>query len=87
MTPQRRAVERLSVKLGIILAVLAAAYFLSPLAWKYLSPFIIAFPFAAMIQPVARFMERKFHLKRSLTILIMVLLLLTYTSLSFTAYT
>ena len=76
MTPQRRAVERLSIKLGIVLAVLAAAYFLSPLAWKYLSPFIIALPFAAMIQPVTRFLERKLHLKHSLAVLIMVLLLL-----------
>ncbi|MBR5344560.1 MAG: sporulation integral membrane protein YtvI [Clostridia bacterium] len=76
MTPQRRAVERLSIKFGIVLAVLAAAYFLSPLAWKYLSPFIIALPFAAMIQPVTRFLERKLHLKHSLAVLIMVLLLL-----------
>ena len=76
MTPQRRAIERLSIKLGIVLAVVAAALFLSPLIWKYLSPFIIAFLFAAMIQPVARFLERKLHMKHSLATLILVLLLL-----------
>ena len=78
MTPQRRAVERLSIKLGIVLAVVAAALFLSPLIWKYLSPFIIAFLFAAMIQPVARFLERKLRMKHSLATLILVLLLLLF---------
>lgn len=76
MTPQRRAVERLSVKFGITVALLALVFFLAPVLWKYLSPFIIALPFASMIQPVSRFLEKKLRLKRSPAVMIPVLLLL-----------
>lgn len=76
MTPQRRAVERLSIKLGLAVVVLTLAFFLLPVIWTYLSPFIIALPFAAMIQPTAHFLERKFHLKHSPAVLIPVLIML-----------
>ena len=76
MTPQRRAVERLSVKLGIFLAVLLAFFFLVPVLWRYLSPFIVALPFAALIQPVSRFLKKRLRFRHALSILLPVLLLL-----------
>ncbi len=76
MTPQRRAVERLSVKLFLALAFVGLACLLLPLIWKYLSPFLIALPLAALIQPVARLLERKLHLKHTPAVLIPVLLLI-----------
>ncbi len=76
MTPQRRAMERLSFKLVIALLGVALACWLLPQVWRYLSPFLIALPLAAMIQPIARFLEKKLRLKHTPAVLIPVILLI-----------
>jgi predicted PurR-regulated permease PerM len=60
----------------MVVLVLLAAYFLVPQVWDKLSPFFIAIPLAAMLQPVIRFCFRKLKLKKSISSLILVLLLL-----------
>ncbi len=76
MTPQRRAAERLGTALVLGTAAAFLLSWLLPAAWNYLSPFIIALPFASMLQPSVRWLERKLHLKHTLAALIPVLLFL-----------
>ncbi len=76
LSEERKAFERLSFKVLIVVLVLLAAYFLVPQVWDKLSPFFIAIPLAAMLQPVIRFCFRKLKLKKSISSLILVLLLL-----------
>ena len=76
MSEERRAAERLTVK-GIITIVLIVFFLWAiPQIWDKLSPFIVAIPLAAMLQPVIRFAENKIKLKRGITTLICVLLLI-----------
>ena len=76
MSEERKAAERLAVKgVGAILLI-GVAFFIVPQIWDKLSPFIISIPLAAMLQPVIRFAERKLKMKRGLSTLICVLLLL-----------
>lgn len=76
MTPQRRAAERLGTALLVTAAGLLLLSWLLPVVWKYLSPFIIVLPFATMVQPSVRWLEKKLHLKRTPATLIPVLLFL-----------
>lgn len=76
MPDHKIALERTLFRLCSCIIICVALYFLLPLCWFYLSPFIIVLPFAAMVQPIARWLERKLHLKHSPSILIPVLLLL-----------
>ena len=73
---ERKAFERLSFKTLIVILVLLAAYWIVPLAWDMLSPFIIAIPLAAMLQPVIRFCFKKLKIGKSVSSLILVILLL-----------
>ena len=76
MSEERKAAERLAAKgIGAVLLV-AFLFFAIPQIWDKLSPFIIAIPLAAMLQPVIRFTEQRLKMKRGLTTLICVLLLL-----------
>ena len=76
MSEERKAAERLTVK-GIGAIVLIGFFVWAiPQIWDKLSPFIVAIPLAAMLQPVIRFAEEKMKLKRGITTLICVLLLL-----------
>ena len=76
MSEERKAVERMLLRLlGIVLAFAALRWVL-PELWDKLSPFIIAIPIAAALQPVIRFLQQKIKLKRSPAALIPVLLLL-----------
>jgi len=76
MTEERKAAERLGLRLlGLILA-LAALRWIVPEIWDKLSPFIISIPLAAALQPVIRFLQKKIKMKRSPSVLIPVLLLL-----------
>ncbi len=82
MTPriseERKAFEQLSAYLiGGLFVVLLMWLFL-PAIWNYLSPFIISFPLAAMLQPVTRWLERRLHLKHALAVLVPVVLLLLF---------
>ena len=76
MSEERKAAERLALRLlGIIVAFVMLRWVL-PEVWDKLSPFIIAIPIAAALQPVIRFLQKKIKMKRSPAALILVLLLL-----------
>ena len=76
MSDERKAAERLVLRLlGLILAYAVLRWVL-PEVWDKLSPFIIAIPLAAALQPVIRFLQKKIKMKRSPASLIPVLLLL-----------
>ena len=76
MSQERKAAERLLLRLlGIILAYAVLRWVL-PQVWDKLSPFIIAIPIAAALQPVIRFLQEKLKMKRGPAALIPVLLLL-----------
>jgi len=78
MSEERKAAERLMVKgLGAVILI-GLAFWLIPLLWDKLSPFIIAIPLAAMLQPVIRFADRKLKIKRGFSVLVCVLLLLAF---------
>lgn len=77
MSEERKAAERLVVKglAGVIL--IAAAFWAIPVFWDKLSPFIIAVPLAALLQPVIRFMQEKMKIRRGIAVLLCVLLILS----------
>ena len=76
MSEERKAAERLALRLlGVVLAFVILRWVL-PEVWDKLSPFIIAIPIAAALQPVIRFLQKKIKMKRSPASLIPVLLLL-----------
>ncbi len=76
MSEERKAAERLTVK-GIGAIMLTAILFWAvPLVWDKLSPFIVAIPLAAMLQPLVRFAQNKLKIKRGIFVLICVLLML-----------
>ena len=78
MSEERKAAERLVVKgIGAVILI-GLAFWLIPLLWDKLSPFIIAIPLAAMLQPVIRFADRKLKMKRGFSVLICVLVLLAF---------
>ena len=63
MTDERRAAERLAFGIVSWVTAIVAIVILVPLAWKYLSPFLLALPAAAMLQRPARWLEKKLPLK------------------------
>jgi len=76
MSEERKAAERLAMKgLGAIILI-ALLFWAVPQIWDKLSPFIIAIPLAAALQPVIRFAHDKLKIKRGISVLICVLLLL-----------
>ena len=76
MSEERKAAERLGLRLlGILLAFVVVRWVL-PEVWDKLSPFIISIPVAAALQPVIRFLQKKIKMRRSPAALIPVLLLL-----------
>ena len=78
MSEERKAAERLAVKgLGAVILT-GLCFWLIPLMWDNLSVFIIAIPLAAMLQPVIRFAAEKLKMKRGVSVLICVLLLLAF---------
>ena len=76
MSEERKAAERLLLRLLGVAAAFAAVYWVLPEVWDKLSPFIIAVPIAAALQPVIRFLQKRIRLRRSPAALIPVLLLL-----------
>ena len=76
MSEERKAAERMLLRLLGVVLVLAALHWIWPEVWDKLSPFIIAIPLAAALQPVIRFLQKRIKLKRSPASLIPVLLLL-----------
>ena len=76
MSEERKAAERLLLRLLGLALVFVLLRWVLPEAWDKLSPFIIAIPLAAALQPVIRFLQKKIKMKRSPASLIPVLLLL-----------
>ena len=76
LTEERKALERLLLRLAGFLLAVAVVIWVVPEIWDKLSPFIVAMPLAAMLQPVIRFLQKKLKLKRSPASMIPVLLLL-----------
>ena len=76
MSEERKAAERLALRLLGFLLTAAFVIWVLPEIWDKLSPFIIAIPLAAALQPVIRFLEKKLKLRRGAASLVPVLLLL-----------
>ncbi len=81
ISKERVAAERLAFRLVAVIIMLLAASWLVPQAWDKLSPFIIAVPIAAMLQPVIRFFHNRVKVRRGITSLVLVILLLILTYL------
>jgi len=76
MSEERKAAERLAVKgIGAILLI-AFLCWAVPQIWDKLSPFIIAIPLAAALQPAIRFAQEKLKIKRGISALICVVIML-----------
>ena len=76
MSEERKAAERMLLRLLGVAAAFAVVRWVLPEVWDKMSPFIIAVPIAAALQPVIRFLQKRIKLKRSPASLIPVLLLL-----------
>ena len=76
MSEERKAAERLAIKGVGAIAAIAFLFWAVPQVWDKLSPFIIAIPLAAALQPVILFAQNKMKIKRGISVLICVLLLL-----------
>ncbi|MBR6029331.1 MAG: AI-2E family transporter [Clostridia bacterium] len=74
MTDERRAAERLIYGLISWIVAIVGIIVLVPLAWRYLSPFIVALPVAAMLQRPARWLEKKLPIKQSVIRMVFTLL-------------
>jgi len=72
--PVRYAAERLALR--VILAALAAIFMVAvvPEIWRLFSPFLVAVPVAAALQPAIRFLQDKLHFRRGLAVTLGVLL-------------
>lgn len=75
MTEERKAAERLTFKFLCLLLIIAAVVWIVPLAWRMLSPFIVAVPLAAVLQPIIAFMQKKLKFRRGFASLLIVLIL------------
>ena len=76
MSEERKAAERMLLRLLGVAAAFAVVRWVLPEVWDKMSPFIIAVPIAAALQPVIRFLQKRIKLKRSPASMIPVLLLL-----------
>jgi sporulation integral membrane protein YtvI len=72
--PVRYAAERLALRLLFCVLLALAVQYALPLVWNTLSPFIIALPIAATLQPLIRFFEKKLHLNRGFAVAFWVIL-------------
>ena len=81
MSEARISAERLLAHVLLVIIVLTLLYFLLPAVWLYLSPFILAIPFAALIQPATRLLEKKMHCRHHLAVLIPLVVLILVVSL------
>jgi sporulation integral membrane protein YtvI len=75
MTEERKAAERLAFKFLCLLFVIAVVVWIVPMAWRLLSPFIVAIPLAALLQPIIAFMQKKLKFRRGFASLLIVLVL------------
>ena len=81
LSRERIAAERLVFRALSVLVLFLCLTWLVPQIWDKLSPFLIAIPIAAALQPVIRFFHHRLKIRRGVTSLILVLLLLALTIL------
>ncbi len=87
--PIRYAAERLAMRALMLVLLILFIQLVVPVLWDTLSPFIIALPIAAALQPLIRFFEKKLRLPRGFAVTFWVilfsaaLLLLAYWFISF----
>ena len=74
MSEERKALERLVCRCAVAVVAVAAVALLVPPVWNALSPFIIAVPLAALLQPVIDFLQRRLKMKRGLAVIVPVVL-------------
>ena len=74
LSEERKAAERMIFRVVGTAVALAACVWLLPIVWDKLSPFIIAIPLAALLQPLIEFLQKKLKMKRGLATVILVLL-------------
>ena len=72
--PVRYAAERLAYRLLFCVLIGLFLAFIVPMVWNTLSPFIIALPIAAALQPLIRFFEKKLRLNRGFAVAFWVIL-------------
>lgn len=72
--PVRYAAERLAYRLFFCILIGLFLAFIVPMVWDTLSPFIIAFPVAAALQPLINFFEKKLHIRRGFAVAFWVIL-------------
>lgn len=84
MSEVRISAERLIAHSLVLVIVSTLLYFLLPAIWRYLSPFLLAVPFAAIIQPLSRFLEKKCRLKHNAAVIVPLVLLVLIVLLSVT---
>lgn len=75
LTEERKAAERLTFKFICLLLVIFALIWIVPMVWRMLSPFIVAIPLAALLQPLISFLQKKLKFKRGFATLLLVLVL------------
>ena len=76
MSQARISAERLTAHILIAILVCLLLYFLLPLVWRYLSPFIIAIPIAALLHPLSKLLEEKCHFRHFLAVIVPIILLI-----------
>jgi len=75
--PVRYAAERLALRLLLTLLATVFVVVIVPELWRLLSPFVIALPIAASLQPSIRFFQEKLRIKRGIAVAFWVLLVCT----------
>lgn len=77
MSKARISAERLLCYGCVGLILIMAVWLFAPVVWRFLSPFLIALPIAAMLQPVTRFLETKLRMRHGAAVVLPVILLCT----------
>lgn len=72
--PVGYAAERIALRLLLCAVIALFLAYMVPMLWSTLSPFIIALPIAAALQPLIRFFEKKLHLNRGFAVAFWVIL-------------
>ena len=75
MSKARISAERLLCYGCVGLLLILAVWLFAPVVWRFFSPFLIALPIAAMLQPVIRFLETKLRMRHGAAAMLPVILL------------
>ena len=78
MTINTHSWQERAAKLFVVLSLLAVAYFFMETAIKLLLPFLLAALLAAIIRPIATFLERKCKMPKKIASILLLILLLFF---------